>query len=60
MSCFIKIQNALTFLVPAYPGCPGKEAAKQVSVSEFTVITWSSWTPPTYDNHVTTLKLFAL
>jgi len=23
-SCFIKIQNGLTFLVPAYPGCPGK------------------------------------
>jgi len=27
ISCFIKIQNHLTFLVPAYPGCPGKEAA---------------------------------
>jgi len=24
VSCFIKIQNGLTFLVPAYPGCPGK------------------------------------
>ena len=23
---FIKIQTGLTFLVPAYPGCPGKEA----------------------------------
>jgi len=22
----------LTFLVPAYPGCPGKEAVKRVSV----------------------------
>jgi len=29
--CFIKIQIGLTFLVPAYPGCPGKEAVKQVS-----------------------------
>ena len=29
--CFIKIQNGLTFLVPAYPGCPGKEAIKLVS-----------------------------
>jgi len=29
---FIKIQNGLTFLVPAYPGCPGKEAIKRVSV----------------------------
>jgi len=24
ISCFIKIQNGSTFLVPAYPGCPGK------------------------------------
>jgi len=24
VSCFIKIQNGFTFLVPAYPGCPGK------------------------------------
>jgi len=28
ISCFIKIQIGLTFLVPAYPGCPGKQAAK--------------------------------
>jgi len=27
-SCFIKIQNGLTFVVPAYRGCPGKEAIK--------------------------------
>jgi len=26
--CFIKIQIGLTFLVLAYPGCPGKEAIK--------------------------------
>jgi len=32
ISCFIKIQNSLTFLVLAYPVCPGKEAVKQVSV----------------------------
>jgi len=25
ISCFIKIQIGLTFLVPAYPGCPEKE-----------------------------------
>ena len=31
ISCFIKVQNGLTFLVPAYPGCPGKEAVKRVS-----------------------------
>jgi len=28
ISCFIKIQNGLTFLVPAYSGCPGKQASK--------------------------------
>jgi len=29
---FIKIQIGLTFLVLAYPGCPGKEAVKPLSV----------------------------
>jgi len=29
---FIKIQNVLTFLVPAYPGYLGKEAVKLMSV----------------------------
>jgi len=24
VSCFIKVQNGSAFLVPAYPGCPGK------------------------------------
>jgi len=28
---FINIQDGLTFLVLAYPGCPGKETIKQVS-----------------------------
>jgi len=32
MSCFIKIQIGFTFLVPAYQGCPGKEAVKWLSV----------------------------
>jgi len=27
-SCCSKIQIGFTFLVPAYPGCPGKEAVK--------------------------------
>jgi len=31
ISCFIEIQNGLTFLVPAYQGCPVKEAVKRVS-----------------------------
>jgi len=34
ISCFIKIQTGLTSLVPAYPGCPGKEA---ISELEFNV-----------------------
>ena len=28
ISCSSKIQVGFTFLVPAYPGCPGKEAVK--------------------------------
>jgi len=28
VSCSRKIQMGFTFLVPAYPGCPGKEAVK--------------------------------
>ena len=28
VSCSSKIQTGFTFLVPAYPGCPGKEAVK--------------------------------
>ena len=32
VSCIIKIQIGLTFLVLAYPGCPGKEAVKWVSL----------------------------
>jgi len=28
VSCSSKIQTGFTFLIPAYPGCPGKEADK--------------------------------
>jgi len=28
----VKIHIGLTFLLPAYPGCPGKDAVKQMSV----------------------------
>jgi len=28
VSCSSKIQIGFTFLVPAYPGCPGKEAVR--------------------------------
>jgi len=31
VSCSMKIQIGLTFPVPTYPGCPGKEAVKRVS-----------------------------
>jgi len=32
VSCSSKIQIGFTFLVPAYPGCPGKEAVKKKMV----------------------------
>ena len=32
-SCFIKLKNDLTFLVPDYPGCPGKEDIKWISLT---------------------------
>jgi len=39
ISCFIKIQIGLTFLVLAYTGCPGKEPIKWMSVCP--VLAWS-------------------
>jgi len=32
VSCFSKIQIGFTFLVPAYPGIPGKGAVKRLCV----------------------------
>ena len=32
VSCFSKIQTGFTFLVPVYPGSPGKRAVKRVCV----------------------------
>jgi len=32
VSCFSKIQVGFTFLVPAHPGSPGKNAVKRVCV----------------------------
>ena len=32
VSCLFKIRIGFTFLVPAYPGSPGKRAAKRVCV----------------------------
>ena len=39
ISCFIKIQNGSAFLIPAYAGCPGKEAIKCVCVIYTSVVT---------------------
>jgi len=36
-SCFIKIQIGLTFLVPACPDFPGKEAVIEMSVCLFII-----------------------
>jgi len=37
VSCSSKIQIGFTFLVPAYPGCPGKEAVKWLYSQVMTV-----------------------
>jgi len=36
VSCSSKIQIGFTFLVPAYPGCPGKEAIKWLLLGLYT------------------------
>jgi len=38
VSCFRKIQIGFTFLVPAYPGSPGKWAIKRVCITAITCI----------------------
>jgi len=65
ISCFINIQLGLTFLVPAYQGCPGKEAIKRVSVfwwhvirlqavtQQVHIITWAQ-PVPVYDLYLST------
>ena len=53
VSCFSKIQNGFTFLVPAHPGCQGKKAIKQVRVcvwSQSTKLSHiESHYPPTFE-----------
>jgi len=39
VSCSSKIQIGFTFLVPAYPGCPGKEAVKWLVLITCDIIT---------------------
>ena len=41
VSCFSKIQIGFTFLVPAYPGSPGKRAVKWVYVCVSARVRWS-------------------
>ena len=51
VSCSSKIQIGFTFLVPAYPGCPGKEAVKWLLLlllflpilSSVKIICWWFW-----------------
>jgi len=38
VSCSSKIQIGFTFLVPAYPGCPGKEAVKWLGGGWYQVV----------------------
>jgi len=38
VSCFTQIRDGSTFLVPAYPGCPEKEAVKRVSLSVLSTV----------------------
>jgi len=41
ISGFIKLQNGLIFLVPAYPSCPGEEAVKRMSA--YLLPFWCCW-----------------
>jgi len=43
ISCFVKIQIGLTVLVPAYPGCPGKDAVKWMSTDGFCLFRTSGY-----------------
>ena len=38
VSCSSKIQIGFTFLVPTYPGCPGKEAIKWLLLSKHVLL----------------------
>jgi len=42
--CFVKIRIGSTYMMPAYPRCPGKEAVKQVSVClSYMYDAWGDW-----------------
>ena len=42
VSCFSKIQIGFTFLVPAFPGSPGKKAVKRVCVCVCVLVVYKS------------------
>ena len=48
VSCSSKIQIGFTFLVPAYPGCPGKEAVKWLLLLLSEVFDVSAYNPDDY------------
>ena len=50
VSCFSKIQNGFTFLVPAHPGIPGQRAVKRVCVCvcNYISIMYHFWANSTY------------
>ena len=44
VSCSSKIQIGFTFLIPAFPGCPGKEAVKWLLLFSALTFTFSALT----------------
>jgi len=49
--CFIKVQIDLTFMVPAYPGCPQKEAIKWSLILPKTKMPIAWWNTATTHNN---------
>ena len=67
VSCSSKIQIGFTFLVPAYPGCPGKEAVKwlcgylcAISYSRFSFILPLEICDPDFGYFLVTLLTLSL
>jgi len=52
VSCFSKIQIGFAFLIPAYPGSPGKRAVKWVCVC-VVAISKGMWAVKLYNGHKT-------
>jgi len=60
ISCSIKIQTGLTFRVPAYPGCPGKETVKRESVYLTTKTVKSKAAPDIFRYFLHTLVTYTM